>query len=455
MKRNSMLTKIIAVLLCALMAAAWLPKTSAAANDFESGMDRIYGTDAANAMPLVIGTNADSGLANAYYAYTPAEDGTLTLTAEDGTTFTVDGVAYTDAVAVTAGTKYIIVATNAAKNHSFTAAFEVAPTGPVYDPGLGFDNLAMNLAGYIGAQFSVDSRYIAEKGYTDIYVVVNLNGKETELRTNIGKDAVDADGNPRFVYEYRMAASQMGMTLTVTAHAKLDGVDCVGVPTEWSLKQGILARLETYYPRMSSTNPTTAATAVKRCTLFVDMMYYGAEAERLFNSATEDQVITADLDPKYVALRTTTTPAINDVNDAVSSGTYAMTRLALGIESTVQLQPRFYLPDTNYEKYQVYVTYTNAKGSYEYTYGAVDFSPNSTNPKYVTVAIDFLASAQMRDMITIQLQEKNSDGVFVNVGKEYRASIEGGCYARLSAESTAPLVTALMIYADSAKAVFG
>ena len=81
MKRNSMLTKIIAVLLCALMVAAWLPKTSAAANDdFESGMDRIYGTDAKNAMPLVIGTNADSGLANAYYAYTPAEDGTLTLT---------------------------------------------------------------------------------------------------------------------------------------------------------------------------------------------------------------------------------------------------------------------------------------------------------------------------------------------------------------------------------------
>ena len=126
MKRNSMLTKIIAVLLCALMVAAWLPKTSAAANDFESGMDRIYGTDAANAMPLVIGTNADSGLANAYYAYTPAEDGTLTLTAEDGTTFTVDGVAYTDAVAVTAGTKYIIVATNEAKAYSFTAAFEVA-----------------------------------------------------------------------------------------------------------------------------------------------------------------------------------------------------------------------------------------------------------------------------------------------------------------------------------------
>ena len=127
MKRNSMLTKIIAVLLCALMVAAWLPKTSAAANDdFESGMDRIYGTDAKNAMPLVIGTNADSGLANAYYAYTPAKDGTLTLTAEDGTTFTVDGVAYTDAVAVTADTKYIIVATNEAKAYSFTAAFEVA-----------------------------------------------------------------------------------------------------------------------------------------------------------------------------------------------------------------------------------------------------------------------------------------------------------------------------------------
>jgi len=126
MKRNSMLTKIIAVLLCALMVAAWFPKTSAAANDYESGMDRDYGAHAGNAIDLVIGTNADAGLADTYYAYTPAEDGTLTLTAGDGTTFTVDGVAYTEAVAVTAGTKYIIVATNTALAHSFTAAFEVA-----------------------------------------------------------------------------------------------------------------------------------------------------------------------------------------------------------------------------------------------------------------------------------------------------------------------------------------
>ena len=126
MKRNSMLTKIIAVLLCALMVAAWLPKTSAAASDYESGMDRDYGAHAGNAIDLLIGTNEDAGLADTYYAYTPAEDGTLTLTAEDGTTFTVDGVAYTEAVAVTAGTEYIIVATNAALAHSFDAAFEVA-----------------------------------------------------------------------------------------------------------------------------------------------------------------------------------------------------------------------------------------------------------------------------------------------------------------------------------------
>lgn len=129
MKRNSMLTKIIAVLLCALMVAAWLPKTSAAANDFESDMDRDNGTHAGNAIDLLIGTNEDAGLADTYYAYTPAEDGTLTLTAEDGTTFTVNGVAYADAVAVTAGTEYIIVATNAALAHSFTAAFEVPPAG--------------------------------------------------------------------------------------------------------------------------------------------------------------------------------------------------------------------------------------------------------------------------------------------------------------------------------------
>ena len=172
MKRNSMLTKIIAVLLCALMVAAWLPKTSAAANDFESGMDRIYGTDAANAMPLVIGTNADSGLANAYYAYTPAEDGTLTLTAEDGTTFTVDGVAYTDAVAVTADTKYIIVATNEAKAYSFTAAFEAAPTGPIPANDLVFMNVNLSLQADIRMTFIIRSSVLTKGGYTNPRVSV-------------------------------------------------------------------------------------------------------------------------------------------------------------------------------------------------------------------------------------------------------------------------------------------
>ena len=423
MKRNSMLTKIIAVLLCALMVAAWLPKTSAAANDFESGMDRIYGTDAANAMPLVIGTNADSGLANAYYAYTPAEDGTLTLTAEDGTTFTVDGVAYTDAVAVTADTKYIIVATNEAKAYSFTAAFEVAPTGPETDSTLTVSKVAFGLNGYIGAQVQLTTA--GAKKYDEVYVEVNNAGVVTKLTDNIGA------AYSMFIYEHRMVAKQMGDIVTITPYGVLDGVISPGVPYEWSIKEGALAILDRDIEK-------TDAKSIARCKLCVEMLYYGAEAQKKYLTEGTYTLVTENLDDDYVALHATADPVISATSTTVGSNKNELTKYALGIADVVEVQFLFNLGGTDYTGYEAKVV----TGGQTYT---IDTFTKVTSTKAVAIFNQILAKG-MRDTVTVELYK---DGA--SVSPVYTTSIEAIAAGMLSGNN-ANLVKAMITYGDAANA---
>lgn len=447
MKRNSMLTKIIAVLLCALMVAAWLPKTSAAANDFESGMDRIYGTDAANAMPLVIGTNADSGLANAYYAYTPAEDGTLTLTAEDGTTFTVDGVAYTDAVAVTAGTKYIIVATNEAKAYSFTAAFEAAPTGPILDENLEFDSLALSLQAYICAQYEVKPAYIASVGFDKVYVVVNHNGNIKTLDKNLVPNMTDDYGNPRYVFELELAAKEMTDIIELTVYAEKDGQVYYGNPVTWSIKQGLLERLSTFYPYIN--HASMGPTYRKICTLCVDMLVYGAAAQELFDYNT-DNLATDNVDTKYMNMATQGEVVIGDVNTPTSSAVYGLYNCTLVAESKILTQFTFRLASKDYTGYTIKVTHGDDVTEYTADY----FKPYMTGyEQFAYIEYDKLDALQMREMVTVELYKNGT-----LVSSSYNMSIEGCAYSRVNQTENpelAALSKAVIIYGDSAKAFMG
>lgn len=495
MKRNSMLTKIIAVLLCALMVAAWLPKTSAAANDFESGMDRIYGTDAANAMPLVIGTNADSGLANAYYAYTPAENGTLTLTAEDGTTFTVDGVAYTDAVAVTAGTKYIIVATSAAKNHSFTAALETGCahantttttvdatcteagsitvtcddcgetisteeipalnhdyTGengacvncgeyPV-DESLVFYNKAMLLGADIRGIFQV-RKVKATSPYESFKVIVEKNGVETELEL-----VATSDKTSYTTYGYALTVPAKEMADVVNARIigiTSDGNYFISNPDTWSIKEGAVALLETYAPK-------TDEASVNKARLCANMLNYGAEAQKKFNYNLEN-LATDGLKEEHAALIITTTPEMETIAKTDDTGVTAPLKdIVFNLAARVQVLPRFT------------VAKADAKESYKAVINQTHIAPDGTETVYETVVIegadciksgstfavyiDYLATKELRDVMTITLYK---DDVMVSATHTFSAeSVLSGLM-----DSYPTLIPALMNFCDCARAVFG
>ena len=496
MKRNSMLTKIIAVLLCALMVAAWLPKTSAAANDFESGMDRIYGTDAKNAMPLVIGTNADSGLANAYYAYTPAEDGTLTLTAEDGTTFTVDGVAYTDAVAVTAGTKYIIVATNEAKAHSFDAALETGcahatttttNTATCTEAGvetvvcdecgetisetaveaLGHDYTGENGACKVCGEYQVDEtlafyyrgvslgadirgglqvrKIKASSPYDSFKVIMEKGGVETELEL---VNTSDKTKHTTYTYAMTVPAKELAdvanlRIIGITA----DGVYRTSVNYPWSIKEGLIDLMNTYAA-------DTSEAAAARVKLGANVLHYGAEAQNFFGYAL-DNLATKDLKKEYADLIITTTPEINSIPKATEpAGTYAtLTEVGFNLDARVQVLARFKVPKADAkESYsaqitQVHVAPDGTESSKTFTLSGANIIKSATSTS-LYVFIDNLSSNELRDVMTVTLMK---DGNPVSVEQTF--SGESALYSKK--DNFPALSAALMNYCDCARAVFG
>ena len=498
MKRNSMLTKIIAVLLCALMVAAWLPKTSAAANDFESAPDRHLGTDAANAMSLTIGTNAerfpDDPLTNTYYAYTPAEDGTLTLTAAEGTTLTVDGDAYTDAVAVTAGTKYIIVATSAAKNHSFTAALETGcahatttttNTATCTEAGvetvvcdecgetisetaveaLGHDYTGENGACKVCGEYQVDEtlkfyRASAAEPYASMML-----GAEIKISVNIAtylfnydeyyiefkmdynggtitkalpsSDSTEYYGN----FQYAVPAPLLTETIFATVYGVKDDVVYSGETISFTVRDSIVYRLDKAYGKY-----TTNATAKKQFDMYIHMLKYGAEAQTRFNVNT-GKLATSGVNKDYLDLLKTDSPAYNTPKFATNNSLY-LYNFRLKLQEKINFYGNFLFMKgfTKVEDYTVVIEHTKADGS------TVSYNITSENggliwdgSYYLTFDFNEIAPAQMRDQLTITLYKNG-----VAVTETYSATGD-----MATASTNATLRDAVLNFADCAKAYFG
>ena len=238
-------------------------------------------------------------------------------------------------------------------------------------------------------------------------------------------------------FEHRVAPKDMGVTMEMTAYGVKDGVTYHGNTETWSIKEGIMTRLETFYPYISR------EVYMNRCVLLVDMLYYGAAAQAALN-AENASLVTDDLDAKYVELRTTTAPTIEKTNTATQTGKDQLYQVNLGVEDAVQMQLLFRLSDEDYSKYVVKIT--NGENVYEYT--GESFAPegtSSTLKKFVTVVFDKLEATDMRDVVTVELWK---DGALVSAS--YELSIEGFANAYIQAGSYVDLLTAMITYGDSA-----
>ena len=286
----------------------------------------------------------------------------------------------------------------------------------------------MNLTANIGAQFEVNAEEIAAKGYTEAYIIVVHNGVSTKCSVNLGEE----DG--LYIFEYAVAAKEMNDTLEITAYAEKDGVTYVGSTMTWSVKDGILSRLDLYYPHIKY------AQYKKVCVLLADMLVYGAAAQERFTYKT-DALVTEGVNPDYLGLATSTAPTLEAENTAGQVKKNQLYTCDLGLETVVELQFTYYLKSRDYANYEVWVV---AKGeTYKCKLEAMEGYPD-----FATAVFGELLATDMREVVSVALYYQGAQ-----VSETATVSIEGTAKEKRYDENIA-IVDAMMKYGDSAAKAF-
>jgi hypothetical protein len=302
-------------------------------------------------------------------------------------------------------------------------------TGPILDESLAFAKKGILLGSYIGAQFQVKTK--AAKAYDSVYILVEFQGNVFKYDVTIL--------NGYFIYEHGIAPKDMNKTLKVTAYGIKDGVLYCGNTEEWSVKGGLMERLETAYATISEEK------SQKMCTLLVDMLFYGAQAQTTFGTAEADGLVTEGLDAKYLEWRTSADPELTAENDISARAENTMYRYNLGLQEAVTMQMTFYLAqDYVYGEYTVKISHDGKV----YEYNEADWSVKSG--KNIVVVFDKLGAADMRDEVTIELWRNGE-----LVSPVYKASIAGVAKINVDGDKNVSLVKAMMAYGDSAKNYLG
>ena len=184
------------------------------------------------------------------------------------------------------------------------------------------------------------------------------------------------------------------------------------------------------------------------CTLLVDMLYYGAEAQKTFGQAQYDGLVTEGLDEKYVALKTQTIPEATLTNTEVQKNTvHELHAYNLGLGEAIDMQFTFKLASADYSGYTVKVTWGDGN---ERVFTADDFYVKSSKYNRVAVIFNNLGAPEMDVEVSVALYK---DGV--QVSSTYTSSIEANAKTHLDAGTNVDLVNAMLNYGNSAKRLFG
>jgi hypothetical protein len=275
------------------------------------------------------------------------------------------------------------------------------------------------------------------EGLTGCYVVLTrhcANGTVDVL--TIPQADWTVSGNFYIVAYSGIAAKEMGDVIEAVVYNAADE----------AISELRAESIETY--ALSMLGKTNVIANAEQRTMFVDLLNYGAEAQKTFNyNNTEEGLVTYGVNPDYMALVSAEVPSIEN-EEAVDRTGFAsyMQYSALMAESNIQMAMRFKLPSTNPEAYEARITY----GGNTVVIDGAYFRPVSGYASYWTVVFDQLPAKEARQAIQITMYEKASGTA---VSPEYSMSIENVAYDKI--EGNADFVYALMRFSDAAKAYFG
>ena len=150
------------------------------------------------------------------------------------------------------------------------------------------DNLAIN--------YKVDRVLFEGVGYTDPYIVFEMNGETTIV------DTYTVDGD-RYVFKFtNIAPNQMTNTIYATLYATYDGIEYVSATREYSVAEYCYSMLELH----------AADKYAELRTLLVDLLHYGGQSQ-LYTNYNTSNLVDAKLTDEQRLWGTSDAPILHNV----------------------------------------------------------------------------------------------------------------------------------------------
>ena len=276
-------------------------------------------------------------------------------------------------------------------------------------------------------------------GYDKIILRVTKNGVTT--------DNESITSGTWLKYTYVVPAAHMTMNCEVTVIGIKDGVEYHGETIDFTIRNCAETMMGNWYA-----NYNTNANAAKQCHLAMNMLHYGAEAQKAFH-VNEDYLATDGLSDEYLALITTTEVDLGaDPVDDTTSMPAKLYNTTAQLQEKVKMVGIFSISKnfTAAEDYYIEIQHTKSKDGSVATYRIYsdEFELSGTKTRYIKFVFDKIAPSQMRDDMIITLYQ-NGEAVSITYNRTM-------CMIIKKYTANYPtLIPAIMNYADSAKNLFG
>lgn len=170
--------------------------------------------------------------------------------------------------------------------------------GISFQPLLRFAGASVSLQNNLAINYKVDAVLVEAYGFSDPYVIVEMNGVQTVLTQY-------SVSNGKLVFCYRnIAPNQLQDTATATLCATFDGTLQTANPKDYSIADYCYSMLEQY----------SAGEHAKLQTLLVDLLHYGA-ASQTYTGYKTDKLVNASLTDAQLQWGTYDDPVLDTVLD--------------------------------------------------------------------------------------------------------------------------------------------
>lgn len=291
---------------------------------------------------------------------------------------------------------------------------------------LRFAGASLTLQNNLRVNFAVDRALLEEAGYSNPYVVFEMDGTQTIVAD------YSIVGNYYMFGFSNIAPDKMTDTITASLHAMADGVEYTSEAMEYSVAQ--------YCYSMISRDTTSD----KLRTLLVDLLNYGA-ASQMYTGRRMDNLANAFLTAEELAWGTSEdselTSATNVEFVAINSPSVAWKGASLYLNDSITMQFVF-STEENIDEVKVIVK--NQEGD---TVKEINPSDMTRYGEYYLAKFKGLNAGQMKDIVYVTAYCGENA-----ISNTLAYSIESYAYSKQNDtnEKLANLVKAMMRYGDSA-----